>query len=1052
MYDYDRQTSEEVSFTEGVPVEIYDKDDPDWFLVGTGEQYGFAPSNYLEEGAAKSQSPAVVAQQHSLDINRPPSVASLPPPAPPLPIVAASHVVPSSNVFAPPILRATQPDFTDHTALDSDEDVESAPPTPQRPALPNRQSSQGQPQMAPRPTARQVVQDNDYDTQPVQSSRAMSPTPAQPISTYRTWPVQEVEGKKKKKKGTLGIGNNEISWAPDKASESIQTWSITSLVNYSTEKKHIFIDLQSPPKSASFDFHAGSSDAAQEINTTLGELAGAARAPGIREVAGALNAPLPALPETSGLARRERESGYQKRRDSDEEDEPQYAGAELLDAGEKYATVLYDFEAQGSDEVTVRAGARVVVLDDRASPDWWKIRSGRKQGVIPADYLEVSAPKKTGKKKIDSTDRNGERRDRSSSRPRAQELKPQATGGKSKPDPAKLRSWTDRSKSFKVDAQLLGCSDGKIHLHKSNGVKISVPISKMSAEDVEYVEHKTGRTLREEPLMADVEAIAQKARDDKEARRKEAIRSATASKGTSDYDWFDFFLACGCDPNVCQRYTAAFEREGFAEEDVTSLTPETLRNLGFKEGDILKVGRQVDVRLGRQREAPPSFADVIQRDDDSAGTGLISGPNGELKNNTRRGRPDRSGPSNDTVDSGRLKSAAQSAESDPWAVKSVEGPPPAKPVRPQSTGAPPSKTLEDLSLLDQPLIPVPAQQTSAAQAYSVSPAQSQAPPPQPPQQYPSQQFLQSIQQMQPQKTASIPATAAFMPQTSFGSAIVAHKTGGGDINNFVPPPLYPHQTGYQQQQIAMLQSMPAAQYQDPFKTGSAAPYQDPFKTGFAQVQPTGFQPQQSGFAPQQTGFAPQQTGYPMQQPIFAQPAQQMPNLQPPLPQNIFMPQQTGFVQQPQYNVMQAQQPFGLPMQQTGFNPAQPLANSALPAFGGQLSAQQTGYPYQPQPQQTGFGPQQTGFGGFQQPGFGAPMAQAQPQMSAGMLKMQQMMAEAQAQQGGFGGQQQGQQYQQQSQNGFQPVQFGRPSSAGPSTTAGRRANLNNASAANPFGF
>lgn len=1047
MYDYDRQTSEEVSFQEGSRVEIFDKDDPDWFLVSVDGQYGFAPSNYLEEGAS-DLSPAVIAQQEPSGAMRPESVISLPPLAPPLPPTASiTQTAPTSTLFAPPT-RAAQPDFTDHTALQDDEDDNvSAPPTPQRPQTTDRPPSTGQPVMAPRPT-RQTPSTNDY--KPSQTiGRVASPEQPQITQPYRTWPVQEIDGKKKKRKGTLGLGNDEISWAPDKPSDSIQTWPINSLVRYSAEKKHVFIELQGPPKAASFDFHAGSSDAAQVIISVLGDLAGAARMPGIREVAGALNAPLPALPQNSGLARKERESGFPVPEHSD--DDIDHSRAEVSGGREKTATVMYDFEAQGDDEVTVRAGAKVIILDDQASPDWWKIRAGRKEGVIPADYLELTTPKKSRKNATNrdrSASRNRAEQEQTSSRPRAQELKAQATGGKSKPDPSKIRSWTDRSKSFKVDAQLLGCSDGKIHLHKSNGVKISVPINKMSREDVEYVEHKTGRSLRDDVPATETKDPAQVAQEQKEARRREAVKAA-ANQATnqSEFDWFDFFLGCGCDPNVCQRYTSVFERDGLGEDDITSLEPAMLRSLGLKEGDILKVGRAVDAKLGRQREAPASFGDVLIRESPSNdGTGLLTGPGGEIKNNTRRGRPERSGPTNDVVDADALRSAVTANSAESQTTNPHEETAPVKPIRPQSTGAaPPSRAMEDLSLLAQPLVPVPAQTVvSNASAHSV-PNQAQQTRPQsvPPQatghvsSYPSQQFLHSIQQMQPQRTAYIPTVPQFMPQTSFGSAIVAHKTGGGDMNNFVPPPIYNQQTGYQQQQqqFAMMQQAPAALYQDPFKTGSAAPYQDPFKTGFNQAQPTGTLPSVIG---QQAGFSVpmHQTGFPQQQTGFAQ--QPLPNNFAPIQQSSFMPQQTAFYPQPQpqQGIQQPQMnAYNMPIQQTGFNPAQPFGTSALPAFGGQMAPQQTGFAFQ-QPQQSGYGPPQA----FQ----AMPMQQAQPQMSAGMLKLQQMMAEAQQQQshGGFGGQPQQTQ-------GFQPVQFGRSASAGPS---GRRANLGNATVDNPFGF
>ena len=54
------------------------------------------------------------------------------------------------------------------------------------------------------------------------------------------------------------------------------------------------------------------------------------------------------------------------------------------------------------------------------------------------------------------------------------------------PDPAHVRKWEDRSGSFVTDGSLLALKDNKIHIHKVNGVKIAVPIEKMSQKDIEY--------------------------------------------------------------------------------------------------------------------------------------------------------------------------------------------------------------------------------------------------------------------------------------------------------------------------------------------------------------------------------------------------------------------------------------------------------------------------------------------------------------------------------------------------------------------------------------
>ena len=51
--------------------------------------------------------------------------------------------------------------------------------------------------------------------------------------------------------------------------------------------------------------------------------------------------------------------------------------------------VLYDFTADGDDELTVTEGEDLIVLE-RDSDDWWKVRSSKgREGVVPASYVEV---------------------------------------------------------------------------------------------------------------------------------------------------------------------------------------------------------------------------------------------------------------------------------------------------------------------------------------------------------------------------------------------------------------------------------------------------------------------------------------------------------------------------------------------------------------------------------------------------------------------------------------------------------------------------------------
>lgn len=70
-----------------------------------------------------------------------------------------------------------------------------------------------------------------------------------------------------------------------------------------------------------------------------------------------------------------------------EEEEPEQGGSQ--DYNSNAAVVLYDFVADGDDELTVVEGEDLIVLE-RDSDDWWKVKNSKGQeGVVPASYVEV---------------------------------------------------------------------------------------------------------------------------------------------------------------------------------------------------------------------------------------------------------------------------------------------------------------------------------------------------------------------------------------------------------------------------------------------------------------------------------------------------------------------------------------------------------------------------------------------------------------------------------------------------------------------------------------
>jgi actin cytoskeleton-regulatory complex protein SLA1 len=549
-----------------------------------------------------------------------------------------------------------------------------------------------------------------------------------------------------------------------------------------------------------------------------------------------------------------------------------------------------------------------------------------------------------------------------------------------------VREWTDRTGTFSVEAQFLGIKDGKLNLHKMNGVKIAVPVSKMSLKDLEYVERVTGLSLDEDKPLSEL-----KKKNGDLPRSSGQVGATIEQPKKSDYDWFQFFLSCDVQVGVCERYAQAFSRDSMDESVLPDVDASVLRNLGLREGDIIKVMRFLDAKYGRTKKAGGG---------EEGEGGLFSGPGGTLRNNTRKGRPAPPVETSNVVDpkafSAQTESeertaspapaapqaAATSAPSKPaggfdddaWSVKPAKkapepassasapapapAPAPAAPKPAALTGS-----MQELSLLTQPLQPEKVQpQPTALPALNLAPAPAPAPvaptAPQMPQptgvtpqffagmQPPAvngQQLPQALARQRPMAPQYTQGQAGLMPPPP---ARPLSAPQSAQPSSFTPPPLQPQMTGYPTQVAPPGQSL------------------NDIAQARLQQQYTAMQMQAQAQQPQQIPMMPMMTGMPAQQGF----------------PNQFIPQPTGIMNGPQpmqspfANPPAQQQQFGqMPMQSqpTGFGfgqqPQQPQGfgvNSFLPP---PLEPQRTAVPQMM--------PQPTGFGG----GFGQPAAQQQPQ-------------------------------------------------------------------------
>ncbi|KAJ5085674.1 hypothetical protein N7532_010445 [Penicillium argentinense] len=978
LYDYTRQTDEEVSFSEDAELLVYDTSDPDWTLVGVNSDYGFAPSNYIElvektahaGGAPNLRLPPYRSDQqrqprrstnHRLQLllltpRKTPAAAAI------ADIIHKQHA--PAGTYAEPAREETPPPQPPRPSHDQPDDRDEGPPPslPRRPPSEQLQfstpmepySPEPEPARPPRPQVASPAMRGDKthvkESPPYNRAGELTPRSPSGYHLYNINEMVEVMGKRKKMPTTLGINMvTGIIFISPEGDDRQQEWTAEKLTHYSIEGKHVFVDLVRPSKS--IDFHAGAKDTASEIVAALGEIAGAYKAEGLREV----------------------------------------LAAGKGGGGQKKGQILYDFMAQGDDEVTVAVGDEVILIDDTKSEEWWMVRRMKngKEGVVPSSYVEITGfvtqePPAGVNSGLSSVERNRQEEARlakaAMGKPRTDSMdsserhhrKRDSKSSKSKPDSSQVRKWTDRTKAFTVEAQFIGLQDGKIHLHKVNGIKIAVPVAKMSVEDLEYVERTAGVSLDEDKPLSSIRARA----------TSDPKGAAGASVQRPEYDWFDFFLKSGVGPHQCERYAQNFLKDSMDESVLPDITPETLRTLGLKEGDILRVMRHLDTTLGRTgsksklRNVSFGGEEVIGNGEDG---GLFAGPGGMLRNNTRKGRPTPSVQAGDVVDPKAFEQADDSKpkekeraaspptptapekpvqrgfDDDAWEVKQPKqstSPAPAtanKPSSPTTATAPVQKqvtgAMADLTLLQAPLQPTPAQPAPTPSVSTIPALQPQQTavqnPPVQQQQQPTganaslfAQVAQLGQQarQRPQPPQSMNQNSLLPPPPQ--RPLSAPQNFSQQQSTFGPPPLQAQLTGVPQ---AGPQGAPAQGFQQP------------------QMQPqaTGFMGQnqfQNGLMPQPTGFTPQsQFGIQQQQ------QQPFSNGQPGF-QGV-APQPTGFGGFPQQ-----QQPM-----QTGVNSVLPPALQPQPTgmngFGNASNYTQSPPPVPPIPQQptaTPLSPQKTG--------------------------------------------------------------------------------------------
>lgn len=870
----------------------------------------------------------------------------------------------------------------------------------------------------------------------------------------QTWSINELDAKKKKKKGTLGVGNGAVFFASESDKAPVRQFPITNLQTFSIpSSKHLDLSFTSGD---TLHFHCGHKETADEIIDKIefskriagagGSQAHVQSQAGVSDDEAAIVST--ASPSAKGVRWAEEQQflppppAHPLRANSASSFGSATASSPAAPTASMTATrkanVLYDFEAQGDDELSVNEGEVVTVIDGD-NEDWWTVKNDAgDQGVVPAQYVEYAdhtqgddshdaalavdpqaeerqaamesaaaraaedarleaqqaeharqeaiarasqeareraeeerlreehERAKKERKERRRADEERRRKEEESARrreiarqappPEPPKLKqrpspndvaaaarnlPSARGrnlpdrpqggessasGKSRPNPARTRVWHDKTGNFRVEAEFLGMGNGKIRLHKLNGVVIEVPLEKMSIEDINYIKKRSreARANREAdddlPLARIAGPVATSTGPSPETRARRSpappVVTITPSPGTaarpkrSTFDWFEFFLGAGCDMDDCSRYAANFERDRIDESILPDLEPGTLRSLGLREGDVIRVKKAIDTKYRQlsaeqleQIKKDEEYARQLQQNEMSGGRtpspapapGLFTSADGKLANHTRRGRPERK-TTVSSIDAGGIAAATDKLTRQPTPPLLTPSPPPIQKVQPKVE---PKK--EDLiSGFDDAWVPKPSTPTPTV------------PTPPPPPAFPS-----SVKAPTPQMNGLSLQSSTTGPTSNDDllARIAAYKP---------VQPTQPTPTGTSSH--SGLTSPAPQSYQAGLGMGNS---QAPMGQLLHAQQTGAFQ-----------GQSPQSSGNGARSPLAPVPANQA--LLNPL-----VPTTTGF----NGFIPTRGSPNGVSSQVTGFNPS--------------MQAQQTGFNPGMQAQQTGFNPgmqaQQTGF-------------------------------------------------------------------------------------------
>ncbi|KAJ2483415.1 cytoskeletal protein binding protein [Coemansia sp. RSA 2131] len=151
------------------------------------------------------------------------------------------------------------------------------------------------------------------------------------------------------------------------------------------------------------------------------------------------------------------------------------------------------------------------------------------------------------------------------------------------PNPNKVRTWTDGSGAYTVEAEFIRLdAEGNVHLHKTNNKMITVSMAKFSDADRNYVSSVTGQAPK----------LPEKTKTARQRQQENAAKTPGRRVINYDWDWFDFFtLKCGITADNALKYATSFVAERLDDTSIPEIDADYVRSLGVKPVDVPRLER-----------------------------------------------------------------------------------------------------------------------------------------------------------------------------------------------------------------------------------------------------------------------------------------------------------------------------------------------------------------------------------------------------------------------------------------------------------------------------